>query len=178
MLIEAALLAVLAAVLVALGRSLTCPCGTVALWSGNIHSNQNSQQLADPYTFTHVTHGMVFYGVLRLAWLRRPFAARLAVATVIEVLWEVAENSPLIIDRYRETTVSFGYYGDSVLNSVGDVLFCIVGFCIASRISRRANVLAIVATEVILLFWIRDNITLNVLMLLYPLPAIRAWQLG
>jgi hypothetical protein len=177
-LFELALLAILAAVLLALGRALTCPCGSVALWAGDIYSNQNSQQLADPYTFTHVTHGMIFYGVLRLVWLRRPFVARLAVATVLEVLWEVAENSPLIIDRYRETTASLGYYGDSVLNSVGDVLFCVVGFFIASRIPRRANVVAIVASEVILLFWIRDNITLNVLMLLYPIPAVRAWQLG
>ena len=177
-LLEATLLATLAVVLLAMGRALTCPCGSVALWAGNIYSDQNSQQLTDPYTFTHVTHGMIFYGVLRLVWLRRPFVAHLAVATMIEVLWEVAENSPVVIDRYRETTASLGYYGDSVLNSTGDVLFCIVGFFIASHISRRANVITIVATEVILLLWIRDNITLNVLMLLYPIPVIRAWQLG
>ncbi|MFA7296687.1 MAG: DUF2585 family protein [Dehalococcoidia bacterium] len=177
-LIELALLGALALALLVLGRALTCPCGTVALWAGDIYSNQNSQQLTDPYTFTHVTHGMLFYGALRLLWPRGSFTARLALATVIEVLWEVAENSPLIIDRYRETTVALGYYGDSVLNSVSDVLFCIVGFVIASRISRRANVIAIVASEVILLLWIHDNLTLNVLMLLYPIPAIRAWQLG
>ena len=177
-LVELALLGTLAVVLLALGRALTCPCGSIALWAGDIYSNQNSQQLTDPYTFTHVTHGMIFYGLLRLVWLRRPFVARLAAATVIEVLWEVAENSPLIIDRYLETTASLGYYGDSVLNSTGDVLFCIVGFFIASRLSRRVSIVAVVASEVILLFWIRDNIALNVLMLLYPIPAIRAWQLG
>lgn len=177
-LIELALLGALALALLVLGRALTCPCGTVALWAGDIYSNQNSQQLTDPYTFTHVTHGMLFYGALRLLWPRGSFTARLALATVIEVLWEVAENSPLIIDRYREATVALGYYGDSVLNSVSDVLFCIVGFVIAGRISWRANVTTIVASEVILLLWIHDNLTLNVLMLLYPIPAIRAWQLG
>lgn len=174
-LVEGALLAILAAVLLALGRSLLCPCGDIALWAGDIHSGQNSQQLADPYTFTH---GMIFYGLLRLAWSQRPFVARLAIATTLEVLWEVAENSPLVIDRYRETTVSLGYYGDSILNSTGDVLFCIVGFFIASRIPRRMNVVTVLAVEVVLLFWIRDNIALNVLMLLYPIPAIRTWQMG
>ena len=177
-LIEAALVATLAGVLLALGRALTCPCGSVSLWAGDIFSNQNSQQLTDPYTFTHLTHGMVFYGLLRLVWLRRSLATRLAAATVIEVLWEIVENSPMVIDRYRETTASLGYSGDSVLNSTGDVLFCIFGFCIASRVSRRVNILTIVASELLLLLWIRDNLTLNVLMLLYPIPTIRAWQLG
>lgn len=119
---------------------------------------------------------MIFYGLLWLASPRATFLARLTSATTVEVLWEVVENSPLIIDRYRETTVALGYYGNSVLNSVGDVLFCVVGFFFASRITGRANVLAIVAVEILLLVWIRDNLTLNVLMLLYPVPAIRTWQ--
>lgn len=178
MFIEAALLAVLIAALIALGRTLTCPCGTITLWAGDIYSAENSQQLTDPYTFTHVTHGMIFYGLLRLASPRATFRARLTFATTVEVLWEIVENSPLIIDRYRETTVALGYYGDSVLNSVGDVLFCVVGFFLASRITGRANVFGIVAIEILLLVWIRDNLTLNVLMLLYPVPAIRTWQLG
>lgn len=178
MFIEATLLAVLIAALIALGRTLTCPCGTITPWAGDIYSAENSQQFADPYTLMHVTHGMVFYGLLRLASPRATFRARLTFATSVEVLWEIVENSPLIIDRYRETTVALGYYGDSVLNSVGDVLFCVVGFFLASRITGRANVFGIVAIEILLLVWIRDNLTLNVLMLLYPVPAIRMWQLG
>ena len=177
-LIETALLVLLAVTLIALGRVLTCTCGTVALWAGDIYSAENSQQLADPYTVTHVTHGMLFYGATRLLWPRSPLPARLTLAIIVEVAWEALENSPLIIDRYRETTVALGYYGDSVLNSVGDVLFCILGFALASRITGRANILAVVMTELVLLLWIRDNLTLNVLMLLYPVPAIRAWQLA
>lgn len=174
-------LAVLAAGAMALwlmGQPVLCRCGTVALWSGDIWSNQNSQQVADPYSFTHVTHGLLFFfALLPLArWLALSW--RLVAATLIEVSWEVAENTDAVINRYREATISLDYFGDSVLNSSFDVLFCIVGFVIASRLPWRASVAAVVLMEVGLALTIRDSLLLNIVMLLYPVDAIREWQLA
>lgn len=161
-----------------MGQPVLCKCGTVALWSGDIDSNQNSQQFADPYSFTHVTHGLLFYfALLSLArWI--VLSWRLVAAALIEVAWEVAENTDAVINRYREATISLDYFGDSVLNSSFDVLFCLVGFALASRLPWRASVALIALSEVTLALTIRDSLLLNILMLIYPVEAVRQWQLA
>ncbi len=171
-----ALLLVLVAGLLTQGRVLVCTCGVVAFWSGDIYSAQQSQQLADPYSFSHIEHGLAFFWLLLVLWPHGLLSARLLGATAIEVGWELLENSSLVIDRYRETTISLGYVGDSVLNSVGDVGFAVAGFLIASRLSGRMTLFSIVALEIGLAVWIRDGVLLNIIMLRYPIDAIRRWQ--
>jgi len=147
------------------------------LWSGDIHSELNSQRLFDPYTFTHVSHGLLFFMLLWLA--ARDYlttGARLVAAVVIESAWEILENTPLVIERFRETTMAQGYYGDSIFNSVGDILACIVGFAIAVKLANRWVVALFVVLELALVLWIRDSLLLNVLMLIYPIPGLREWQ--
>lgn len=161
-----------------MGQPALCRCGHVALWSGDIWSNENSQQVADPYTFTHITHGLLFFFALlpTARWLALSW--RLVAATLIEVSWEVAENTDAVINRYREATISLDYFGDSILNSSFDVIACIVGFAIASRLPWRASVALIAVTEVTLALTIRDSLLLNIIMLIYPVEAIREWQLA
>jgi hypothetical protein len=175
---EAGLLLALALGLREQGRLWLCRCGTVRAWSGDIWSNENSQQLADPYSFTHLTHGVLFYWLLRWVWPRASVGARLVVATVIEVAWELAENSEAVINRYREATISLDYFGDTVLNSTGDVAFCVLGFLFAWKVSGRIAALYVVASEAVLAVLIRDGLILNVLMLVHPIEAIRRWQSG
>lgn len=161
-----------------MGRTPTYKYGPVRFWSGDIHSNQNSQQVADPYTFTHFTHGAVFYGLTRAALRSLPLGLRAIVTLTAESAWEVFENTDMVIARYRATTISLGYYGDSVVNSVADILACVVGFVLAWRLPAPVTVLWIILVEVILALWIRDNLTLNIIMLLYPVGAVQTWQLG
>jgi hypothetical protein len=161
-----------------MGRPLTYRNGPVRLWSGDISSDQNSQQIADPYTFTHVTHGAVFYAMTSLVMPSASAGLRLLTSVGIEGAWESYENTRTVIERYRAVTISLGYYGDSVLNSVCDLLACVAGFWLAGRLPRWATVTLVVAMEIVLTVWIRDNLTLNVLMLVYPLQAIRNWQAG
>ncbi len=177
-LVAVGLLALLAAILTLMGRPPICPCGTVSLWHGTVQSNQNSQQIADWYSFSHVIHGFIFFGLSRLLMPRAPLWAALAVAIGVEGAWEILENSPIIIDRYREVTMAFGYSGDSILNSVSDVLFMILGFLAASRMRWWATVTIAIAFELFTLWTIRDNLTLNVLMLVSPVEAIKEWQAG
>lgn len=176
--IEVAIVALLAVTMLAMGRSFFCRCDVIALWSGDIMSNQNSQQFADPYSFTHITHGVLLYWFVRALWRSGPFSAHLVAVTLIEATWEAIENTDAVINRYRETTVSLGYYGDSVLNSMNDVGFCVIGVLIASRVSGRLGLFGVVAMEAILLAWIRDSLLLNIIMLLFPIAAVRNWQLG
>ena len=161
-----------------MGRPLTYRNGAVRLWSGDVSSDQNSQQVTDPYTFTHVTHGALFYGLTTLVMPSASIGLRFVAAGGIEAAWEAYENTRTVIERYRAVTISLGYYGDSVLNSVCDIFACVFGFWLTSRLPWRLTACWIVVVEVMLAFWIRDNLTLNILMLIYPLDAIRRWQAG
>jgi hypothetical protein len=177
-LVTAAVLLGAAAVLLAMGRVPICTCGTVELWHGEVRSAGNSQHLSDWYSPSHVIHGFLFYWLLWLALPGLSFGWRLAIATAVEAAWEIAENSPWIIDRYRAVTVSYDYYGDSVINSLSDILFMMLGFWLASRLPVRLTVALALAAEVMTTILIRDGLALNVLMLVWPIEAVRAWQAG
>ena len=161
-----------------MGRSLLGPDSRFGWWEGNIWSGENSQRLADPYSFSHLVHGMLFYGGLWLVARRLPVRHRLLMALALEAGWELLENSPLIIHRYREATIALGYTGDSVLNSLSDILMMTLGFWFASRVPTRITVAAILVMEVGCALWVRDNLTLNVIMLIYPVEAIKHWQMA
>ncbi len=175
-----AIVAVLAVVAVAelgMGREPMCTCGFISLWHGAIDS-QNSQQVADWYTFTHIEHGLGFYALLVLVARRLPMPLRLLLAVCIEGAWEIAENSPFIIDRYRTATLSLDYYGDSVVNSVSDIVAMMVGFWMARRLPAWGSVAFVVVVEALLALTIRDNLALNIIMLIRPIDAVKHWQLG
>ncbi len=171
-----------AAILAGMGRPLICECGTVKMWWGVVQSAENSQHLTDWYSFSHVIHGLLFYGAAHLLWRRwkllggLPARWALPIALVIEAAWELFENSPVIIDRYRAVTVSWGYSGDSIVNSVADIGWMAAGFWLASRLPVKASIAMGIAFELFTLAMIRDNLTLNVLMLVWPVEAIKVWQ--
>ena len=158
------------------GRVWWCACGQPWPLALHVNSMHNSQHLFDAYSLSHVLHGVLFFGLFWFTRRRIPFAWRLALATLIEAVWEMAENSPLIINRYREGTVSLGYTGDSIANSLGDIASFAAGFYLARLMGLWKSVAFFIAVELIMLFWMRDNLTLNVLMLLWPIKAIRDWQ--
>lgn len=160
------------------GRFWLCSCGYFLLWSGNVLSSDNSQHLLDPYSFTHVLHGFLFWWLLAWTLPRLSIIWRLALAVSLEALWEVIENSNFVIQRYREATLALGYQGDTIVNSLGDILLCALGFLIARRLGWRRSFLVFVVTEVVLLIWIRDSLLLNILMLIYPIDGIKEWQMG
>ena len=179
LLLSLAVVAATAAVLLWMGRIPICACGYVKLWHGGRGDAQVSQHLADWYTYSHVLHGVIFYWLLWAIFRGRlSVAARLLIAVLIEGAWEIWENTPFVIDRYRTQTISLGYTGDSVVNAVGDMLAMIAGFFAASRLPVWATVALLIATEVTLLYLIRDNLLLNIIMLLYPVEWIRQWQAG
>lgn len=158
------------------GRSIFGPDGKFGLWDGNIWGSENSQRVADAYSFSHIIHGLLFYGFLWLVARKIPLQYRFLIALVIEGGWELLENSPIIINRYREATISLGYVGDSILNSVSDVGMMAIGFCIARTVRIWVSIAIIVIFEVGCLLWVRDNLTLNVLMLVHPVESIKTWQ--
>jgi hypothetical protein len=160
------------------GRIWWCACGRWNPVSTVVKSEHNSQHLLDPYSLSHALHGILFFGFFWLFRRRLKLPWRLVGATAIEVAWEMMENSPIIINRYRAATVSLGYEGDSIVNSLGDILSFVVGFYLARRLGLWWSIAMFVLIELAMLWWIRDNLTLNVLMLLWPIDAIRRWQAG
>jgi len=165
-------------ILIAMDRPPICTCGTVKLWEGSVNSEGNSQHIADWYSFSHVIHGFIFYALGWWLLRSRPLGLRLTLAIVFEMAWEIAENSPAVIDRYRAATCAVGYSGDSILNSTSDGLMMIAGFLLARRLPWQVTLALAVAFELFTLWTIRDNLTLNVLMLVAPIDAIREWQAG
>lgn len=170
-------------ILLGMHRPPICPCGTIRLWQGVVESAENSQQISDWYSFSHVIHGFLFYGAAHLLWRKAGLKAispiwALALAVLVEGSWEILENSPIIIDRYRAVTISWGYSGDSVLNSFCDMAFMALGFVFASRAPALVTVVVAIAFELFTLAMIRDNLALNVLMLAWPVEAVREWQAG
>jgi hypothetical protein len=170
------------AILFAMDRPPICECGVVRLWTGAVNSPENSQQLSDWYTFSHIIHGMIFYAGAHLLWRRwrlfdgAPTRWAFPIAVALEASWELLENSPMIIERYRSVTANFGYAGDSIVNSAADIVWMSLGFWIAARLPWKATLALAIGFELMTLATIRDNLTLNVLMLLHPVEAIREWQ--
>ena len=165
-----------AALLFAMGRNPICTCGSVDLWVGQRDSAKTSQMLADWYSLSHIVHGLLFYAILWLVARCWPIEGRFVAALLVETAWEVIENTPFVIDRYRETTAALGYTGDSVINSLSDITMMCMGFLLARKLPVWAAVALLVVLEAVPLFVIRDNLTLNVWNLLAPNPAVAAWQ--
>jgi hypothetical protein len=161
-----------------MGRLPLGPDGRFGWWEGNIWSQEQSQRFADPYSFTHVVHGLLYYSLLWLLARRAPARVRFIAALVIEAAWEILENSPIIIDRYRAVTIALGYTGDSVLNSLSDILMMSIGYFFAWRLRVWQSVVVGLALEVGLALWVRDNLGLNLIMLIHPIDAIRVWQMA
>ena len=159
------------------GRLWFCACGSIQLWSGKICSANNSQHFLDPYSFTHVLHGFLFFWVI--AWLLSRLSAnwQLALAVAVEAGWEVFENTNFIIDRYRSETAALGYTGDTVVNSFGDILCCLLGFIVARRLGLRRSLVVFAILELVLIVWIKDSLLLEILMLVVPIDTVRAWQM-
>ena len=160
------------------GHVWWCKAGDYVPWSWDIWTTHNSQHLIDPYSFTHILHGVLEFWLLGLIFRKVPVVWRLLFTVMIEGSWEIAENSSFVINRYREATISLDYFGDSIINSMSDITACATGFVIAYKLRFWKSVALFIATETILIFWIRDSLLINIVMLVYPIEAIKHWQMG
>jgi hypothetical protein len=160
------------------GRLWWCACGSSALWVSDAWGPHTSQHFFDPYSFSHIVHGLLLCGLAWLVARKRPFGWQFCLAIVIECLWEVLENTNLVIARFRGATAAVGYEGDTVANSLGDILSCALGVVLARRFGLWWSVALVLILETALLLWIRDNLLLDIVMLVNPIDAVRAWQLG
>jgi hypothetical protein len=175
-LIALVIFAAAAAIELSFGRHPICTCGTVDLWVGQRDSPKTSQMLLDWYSLSHVVHGLLFYGALWLIARRSPVEWRFLAALFVEAAWEATENTPWVIDRYRATTAAIGYSGDSVINSMSDIAMMALGFLFARKLPLWASIVLVLALEIVPLFVIRDNLTLNVWALVDPNASVQAWQ--
>lgn len=160
------------------GHVWWCKAGDFSPWAWDIWSTHNSQHLIDPYSFTHILHGVLEFWLIGLLFRRVPVVWRLFMAVMIEGSWEIAENSSFVINRYREATISLDYFGDSIINSMSDILCCATGFVIAYKVRFWKSLALFLATETILIVWIRDSLLINIIMLIHPIDAIKVWQMG
>ena len=163
-------------VLALMGRLWWCACGRWFLWTSETGGQHNSQHLGDPYIFSHLLHGVVFYWLINWSFEKHRWPRGLVVAMILETAWEVFENTPFVINKYREGTAAIGYTGDTIANSTVDALACVVGYFLARGIGWKWSVLVYIVLEVGCAIWVKDNLTLNVIMLLYPIDAIKQWQ--
>ncbi|WP_409530331.1 DUF2585 domain-containing protein [Shinella sp.] len=178
LLIVAVFVATTATILYTMGQPLICKCGYVKLWHGVVISSENSQHLSDWYTPSHIIHGILFFGLFTLILRKASVNVRLVLSLILECAWEILENTDMIINRYRESTISLDYFGDSVINSSADILAMVVGFFLASRLPVWASVAIVIVFEATTTYLIRDGLTLNILMLVWPLEAVKTWQGG
>lgn len=176
--VAVAIVVLQAVVLFAMGQPPICTCGTIRLWSGNVLGSENSQQLTDWYSYTHIVHGFGFYLLLSLVAPRVPIGLRFAIAVGLEASWEIVENTPFVIDRYRQLALAQGYVGDSIVNSVGDTLAGAFGFVLARILPVWSGIILVIAMEVFVGYMIHDNLTLNIIQLIHPNGVISFWQAG
>jgi hypothetical protein len=159
------------------GRLISCACGEFRVWVGDTCSSENSQQLLDPYSFTHILHGFLILWLISLLFRKLSPAWQLSLAMILEAAWEVVENTNFVINRYREQTAALGYTGDTVVNSLGDLFCAFAGVLIARQLGWFRSLILFLLFEVILLIWIRDSLLLQILMLIYPVNALKVWQM-
>ncbi|MCB9675466.1 MAG: DUF2585 family protein [Alphaproteobacteria bacterium] len=161
-----------------MGRVPWCKCASWVPWSWDIWSLHNSQHILDPYSFSHALHGVLFYAGIFIVLRGRFPRAGVVLAAAIEAAWEILENTPMVIQHYRETTISLDYYGDSVANSVADIVCCVAGYAIAAVVPVWVSAIGFALTELMLVVWIKDSLLLNIVMLVWPMEAIKQWQMG